>query len=403
MSYQSASGTWSAPTPIREINSPYLENSASISKDGKLLFFTSDRPGGYGRTDIYSAVLDKKGHWSNITNLGPEINTELDEDGVFISPSGKHLYFSSNGHAGMGDLDLYRSAYDSVNKVWGDPVNLGYPINSVENDIYIVLTSDESHALISSVRKDNIGEQDIYEVDMTRWKPVDLNQPEYINSFVEAEAKKEPVVFNTKLELLVVDDATGQQVAASADLVSEKNDTLHIASPRKGYFEVTINMKHESSDIYQLNVNAPGYVPHLSSVFFMGAQTKNLHIVDTVRLKTPVLNINLPLNIYFRYNSDAILTYDEIRNVLLIIKDTPASMEIEISGHTDDAGPAEYNLQLSQRRADAVKRYLVKAGIDDKRIKATGYGEASPIASNATPEGRRLNRRTELRVVAPKR
>src|SRR5262249_22609449 len=155
--------TWSTPEPMRDINTEFLENSAAISKDGQFIYFTSNRPGGYGGTDIYSARMNsKRGHWEDITNLGPDVNTELDEDGVFISANGKHLYFSSNGHAGMGDLDLYRSTYDSAKNKWGDPVNLGYPINSVENDIYFVLTADEDEAFISSVRKDNIGEQDIY-------------------------------------------------------------------------------------------------------------------------------------------------------------------------------------------------------------------------------------------------
>src|SRR5205085_8580015 len=131
----------------------------------------------YGGTDIYSCELGRGNNWINVKNLGPLVNTEMDEEGVFISASGQHLYFSSNGLAGMGDLDVYRTTFDPVKKEWGEPVNMGYPINSPENDIYFVLTATEKLAYMSSLRSDNLGEQDIYMIDMSRWKPVYLDRP----------------------------------------------------------------------------------------------------------------------------------------------------------------------------------------------------------------------------------
>ena len=183
---------WSAPVPMLGINTQYVENSATISEDDKHIFFTSNRPGGYGGTDIYSCELGKNGQWINLKNLGPKVNTDMDEDGVFISASSKHLYYSSNGLAGMGDLDIYRSTYDSLTASWSDPINLGFPINSVENDVYFVLSADEKVAYISSVREENIGEQDIYRIDMANWKPVELIHSDEIEDYKVPIRKPEP-------------------------------------------------------------------------------------------------------------------------------------------------------------------------------------------------------------------
>ncbi len=203
---------------VEGINTEFLESSATITQDDKMIYFTSNRPGGYGGTDIYSCELGKGGRWVNIKNLGPLINTELDEEGVFISANGQHLYFSSNGLAGMGDLDIYRSTYDANTKEWGEPVNLGYPINSVENDIYFVLTADEKFAYISSLRRENLGEQDIYKVDMTRWKPVYLDQPEFSEIFAQGVAAKgnaDPVVTERS-------DSKLEEVKEPGTVVSQK-------------------------------------------------------------------------------------------------------------------------------------------------------------------------------------
>jgi hypothetical protein len=113
ISFLKADGTWSAPEDLEGINTPYIENSATITSDDKTIYFTTNRPGGYGGTDIYKCTMDSKGRWMNPQNLGDLVNTEMDEDAVFISASGKHLYFSSNGHSGMGDLDIYRATYNA--------------------------------------------------------------------------------------------------------------------------------------------------------------------------------------------------------------------------------------------------------------------------------------------------
>ncbi len=157
VSFMDDQGSWSEPVPIRgEVNTEYLESSATITNDRQTLYFTSNRPGGLGGTDIWSSQLSPGGRWKAPVNQGALINTEFDEDGAFISSDGQHLYFSSYGHYGMGDLDIYRSERNK-DKLWTEPLNLGYPINSVEDDIYFVLSGDEKHAYYSSVKFDSWG------------------------------------------------------------------------------------------------------------------------------------------------------------------------------------------------------------------------------------------------------
>src|SRR5690606_8366977 len=128
------------------INSSFQEKSITISKDESTLYFVSNRPGGYGGTDIYRATKNSKGHWSNVKNLGPTINTPFDEEGPFIDYDGLTLYFSSQGHNGMGGHDIYRSTYDPETDSWSEPVNMGYPINTPDNDVYFVVSANNERA-----------------------------------------------------------------------------------------------------------------------------------------------------------------------------------------------------------------------------------------------------------------
>lgn len=152
---------WSKPKSIgTNVNSEYRETSASISPDGQLLFFASDRPGGYGGIDIYVSPKLKGDKWGSPTNLGPKINTEFDDDSPVLGFNGSTLYFSSKGHKGMGEYDLFKSDYDSTSNQWSEPVNLGYPINSPDNDTYYVISADGKRAYYASV-KDDLGEGDL--------------------------------------------------------------------------------------------------------------------------------------------------------------------------------------------------------------------------------------------------
>lgn len=406
---------WSAPKPMEGLNSEYLENSASLSSDNKTVFFTSNRPGGYGGTDIYSAQLGRGGRWENIKNLGPLINTEMDEDGVFISANGKHLYFSSNGHAGMGDMDLYRSQLDTVTGTWGIPVNLGYPINSPENDIYFVLNADETIAYISSVRKENIGEQDIYKVNMKNWKPIQIKQDNYADLFAESASLKtsNTVAATTKTNApdqdekansearvaIAVQDALNRELINAQIFLRSSDGTNYVMeNPEKGTYTATLKNDSQTPVVYKMEINSIGYAPQTTSIYLGGITSTVMTFNDTIRLQKLPTNVPTLIDIYFAHDSDEPLSFNGIQDFINMMERSP-NMLVEIGGHTDSLGPDDYNQLLSQRRANAVKSYLEKLGIDSKRIKAVGYGEGRPVAPNDSQEGRRLNRRTEFTIL----
>lgn len=399
-------GDWTSPIQLKgDVNSPYLESSATVTNDDKRIYFTSNRPGGYGGTDIYSADVNKRGEWVNVLNLGPNINTDRDEEDVYISANGNHLFFSSNGHAGMGDLDIYRSSYDQSSSEWSFPVNLGYPINSVENDVFFVLSGSEKHAYISSVKQDGQGEQDIYRVDLTNWAPVNTEEllakldaeEEKKNSVVESIptiisstnsiVKREPL----DLKISVVQDKTNVPVNAKLSLVNPSNNVIVLKPVGKGEFEYQIT----EADLSKLNFKiVVPEAPVATVVTPVVVTPKPISSVD----REIRANTNYILNIYFDINSDVPKSYEDVIFVESLMKEKP-TMIVEVSGHTDDMGSDAYNQNLSQRRADAIKKLLVRSGIDESRITATGYGETRPIVDNNTYNGKRLNRRIEFVIL----
>ncbi|HZY77928.1 MAG TPA: OmpA family protein [Cyclobacteriaceae bacterium] len=404
-------GSWGTPKPMEGINTEYLESSATITEDDKTIYFTSNRPGGYGGTDIYSCTLGRGGRWENVKNLGPLVNTELDEEGVFISANGQHLYFSSNGLAGMGDLDIYRSTFDAAKKEWGEPVNLGYPINSVENDIYFVLTRDEKFAYISSLRKDNVGEQDIYKVDMQSWQPVYLDRPEYQEVFAESKVEEKPTVAASVAEAkptqvditwLLTDEA-GKAVDGSINMNDDDGGQhVDVKKTNVGQYQAVAAVGHR----YKISITSPDYITQNMTRRYEGGVAVTEGIALT-KMPTPgtvvqnhVVNVGYVMNVYFAHNGVDPISYEGIRNLLIMIKNS-ATMKVEISGHTDSYGPDEYNQSLSLRRAEAVRNILIKGGADANRITAVGYGETKPMDSNDTMEGRRMNRRIEFRILEP--
>lgn len=410
--YLRPDGTWTDPEEL-EINTEYIENSATITSDGQKLFFSSNRPGGYGGTDIYMVTKNAKGRWSNPQNLGKLINTELDEDGVFVSASGKHLYFSSNGHAGMGDLDIYRSTYNFEKGTWERPINMGYPVNSVENDIYIVLTRDEDYAYISSVRTQGIGEQDIYKVDIRNWKEPAYTQPDFADAVLAMEDEMpalarptapppsstltESESFNSlKFNVFVAEGGSRQPIPATVKLTTASGEEVKFDEVAQGTYQTELKPIGKSSR-YKLLISSNDYIPFSSSYYFGNKFQTNV-MTDTVYLDKIAVNYRRTLNVYFGHDSDIPKSFEDILYLEQIMK-TASSIKVEISGHTDNLGSYPYNINLSGRRANAVKKHLVKSGIDPERITVAGYGPDKPISDNSTRAGRQLNRRTEFTII----
>src|ERR1700722_2500153 len=200
---------WSDPEKLNEnIDSKYWEPSASISADGQTLYFTSNRPGGFGGRDIYFSRLLPNGQWGKAQNMGPKINTEFEEDAPFISPGGKTFYFSSTGHNTMGGFDIFYCDLDS-NGQWGTPINMGYPVNTPGDDVFFFPTADGKAAYYSSFKQDGLGEKDIYRINFPAKKQEALTV--YRGTIKSSMDSTTPTV-PQNVEIVVTDNATGEQV-----------------------------------------------------------------------------------------------------------------------------------------------------------------------------------------------
>ncbi len=395
--------TWSRAETISDnINSKYSENSVSISPDGKTLFFTSDRPGGKGGIDIYYSQLDKKGRWGKPVNMGAPVNTPADDDGPFIDYDNKTLYFSSRAHAGMGGYDIFVSEFDSAAKKWSEPVNIGYPINTPDDDIYFVKSGDSKYGYYASVKDGGMGEKDIYKVMI----------PDHIQNYQGLKSRK---IEGKKPEVPVIAAAATKPVTLRIRVLNEKNVPLNgKLSVKSKAADTEVGVKLVSPGIYQCTftngtaqdylvaVESEGYMFKNVDVTVPGVQAQEQTVHQDVTLSKLEVGFQVVLrNIYFEFDKAAFKTesYTELNRLERMMKEN-AGLRVEISGHTDFVGDDAYNKQLSQRRATAVVNYLIKKGIDASRLVGHGYGEEKPLASNDDErEGRELNRRTEFKIL----
>ena len=399
---------WGKPKALpKTINSRYHESSATFGPDGRTLYFVSDKPGGYGGRDVYMSKMNEKGKWGEAVNLGPVINTEYDEEGVFMHPDGKTLYFSSQGHKTMGGYDIFKSTYE--NGKWSEPENLGYPINTPDNDIFFSISGSGVHGYYSSAMTGGIGEKDIYMITfLGPEKPVISNNEDNLLASLTKPVKEtviEPTVAikSNQLTLLkgtIVDDASSTPLKATIDLTDNvKNEIIanFESNSETGKYLVSL----PSGVNYGITVKADGYLFH-SENFDIPAATGYNEISKDIRMKKIEVGNKIVLrNIFFDFDKSTLRPEStaELDRLTKMLNDN-SSLKIEISGHTDNIGSAAYNKTLSENRAKAVVDYLVKNGINSNRLTYKGYGFDQPIATNDNEEGRQQNRRTEFKVVS---
>jgi outer membrane protein OmpA-like peptidoglycan-associated protein/tetratricopeptide (TPR) repeat protein len=389
-------GSWGAAQPLPGmVNSSYAEKSVSISQDERTLFFSSERPGGLGGLDIYKATVNSVGQWINVQNLGSTVNTPLDDDGPFIDYDGKTLYFSSKGHKGMGNYDIFKTVYDEATGEWSTPENLGYPINTPDNDIYFVSTKDGKRGYYSSIREDALGYDDIYMITLVE-QPVAQKPP--VGPVTTPDKPVQPIQYT----VTVIDAVTREPVDARIQMQGAADNVVLPANQKGiGVMEFTIGAK-ESKE-YRLAVSSEGYMFVNQNIRVEGATDQVKMLGRTIELRKVQSGSMIILrNIYFDFDKATFKTesFTELNKVERMMRENP-NMQVEIAGHTDYIGSAAYNMTLSQRRAEAVKDYLTKKGIDPRRVVAKGYGKTRPIASNDDEEeGRELNRRVEFRVIS---
>ena len=401
VSEQGEDGEWGKPVELEgKVNSSYSENSISISPDGNVLFFSSNRPEGLGGFDIYKAVKNKKGNWANIENLGENINTKYDEDSPFINYDGKSLYFSSKGHGGAGGYDIFRTEYDEATNEWSTPVNLGFPVNTPDNDIFFVSTNNGKKAYYSSVRPQGVGYTDIYMLDL----PDNDSQENIAEKEVASSNENttpDPAYLDITLNMVVKNSATEEVISgATVELEhkeSGKKETNHSTNNAKYQFALSQN----KAETYKVSVQHEGFLYHNSLVSVVpsgeGTEVQKVLYMDPIKVGSVVIL----RNVYFRYNSDRILqeSFEELDKLLEFLNKNQ-NVSIEVGGHSDNVGSTAMNLKMSEYRANALVKYLIAKGIPSSRLSYKGYGDTQPIASNDDEkDGRELNRRVEFKVV----
>ena len=371
-------GNWSQAINLGSgVNTRYSDKHPSISSDGRILYFASNRPGGYGGLDIWYSILRKNGSWGMAENMGSSINTAGNEQSPFIHSDNQSLYFASEGHENLGRGDVFISRRDSLGE-WGKPQNLGYPINTFNDEIGLIVDPDGKKAYFSSNRNPEKG-MDIFAFDL----------PE--------ESRPIPVSY---MKGRVYDSRTFKGIQAEFEL-TDLETGVTVMQSRSNAFEGDFLIPLPTNKNYALNVSHPGYLFYSDYFEFKGIHKESDPWLKNVALKPIRSGESIVLNnIFFEFDSYKLKDESKIElGKLLEFLNLNPELKAEISGHTDNIGTDSYNQKLSRDRARSVVNHLISRGIDISRLSFEGYGANKPIASNDTEEGRAMNRRTEFKII----
>ncbi len=370
---ENVNGDWSPIKSVsNKINLPgSWESQPTISADGRTLYFVSDRSGGFGGYDIYRSIKSESGEWGTPINLGPLINSTGNEKSPFFHPDEKTLYFSSDGWMGLGGYDIFYSKLDD-HGLWTKPKNIGYPINSPDDEVGFFVSTDGMQGFFASNKFNGKGGWDLYSFEL-----YDAARPEkvlLIRGNIKSEYSAEPVKAHIELKNLdtkkisniPMDSVTGNYVA-----VAPFNSDYIMTVKKEGH-------------VYESR-----YIAKVDSMFKLPAR------ID-IEMKPIELNKSYRINdIYFPFNSfDLTMESKAVLDQLIDFLSESQNISIQIQGHTDNIGNDASNLKLSESRAHSVYNYLIEKGIAEKRLTYKGFGKAMPVAENDSEEGRARNRRT---------
>lgn len=370
---------WSMPVNLGPgVNTSAWESQPSLSADGRTLYFVSERKSGYGRRDIWVSTLGEDGKWSKAENAGKRINSAFDEISPFIHVNGRTLFFASSGLPGFGGYDIYYSEKDST---WGAPRNLGAPLNNHHDQYSIFITADGSKAYYSYevTLADGTSRSKLYEATIPKEAQMRLRS-NYVKGIVRDRDTK--ALLDASIELI---DLRGQEMISLVHSDSITGEYLFILT--------------QGSE-YALHVSRAGYL--FKSMYFNYSSVEDLEpiVLDIELEKIKKGSVEILSNIFFAFNA-----YDlqeksvaELQRLVRFLNQNPG-VSIEIGGHTDNIGTADYNIALSEKRAKSVYDYLVSKKISPSRMKIKGYGSGQPIADNNTEDGRQRNRRIEFKIL----
>lgn len=376
---------WQKPERLSKIiNSQYLETSVFISADGEYLFLTSDKKGGYGGRDIYYCKKQANGTWSNPINCGSKINTPYDEDCPFLHPDGETFYFSSNSTKSMGGYDVFVCKWNEKNV--SDVYNMGYPLNTPDEDINFVISADGKRGYYASGRTGGLGGKDIYCIYF-----IDTPSPQF--AAVPITPKKLWVITGK-----VKDAITKKPLDAEISVFSYQKNSITAqgqANQASGNFQFAL----PNGDSYAINAYYPGYELYSENIDI--DPKANFDKKEIEILLKPIQAGNTLILKNIQYAGKQYLLNDiaknELKKFYQSIKDKP-ELKILIKGHTDNTIQGEEALLLSQQRAEEVKRYLIELGMNEKAIRTIGFGEKQPINPENTDIARKQNRRIEIEL-----
>ena len=367
---------WSVPENMgSNINSPFWDAQPTLSNDGRILYFSSDRQGGYGRKDLFMSELDKNNNWTKALNLGKTINTLGDEISPFIHANGRTLFFASDGHLGLGGLDLFMTEVKAG--VYAKPENLGFPINNYEDQVALFITADGTKGYYSSDANNSIK---LFQFDIPKQLSDKFKRASFVRGKVQdAESKK-----YVSAEIELIDLKTNQVITqVKSDAISGEYTAVLPTGSKYGLF------------INKTNYFFKSLTFDFSEKKDIQGKTINISLEPIKKDVKTVLN-----NIFFDSGKAELRpeSFTELDKLFNLLRENSA-LKVEISGHTDDVGKDIDNQILSEKRALAVKDYLIKKGVNPVNIISVGYGKTKPIMPNDSEENRQINRRIEMSIL----
>jgi outer membrane protein OmpA-like peptidoglycan-associated protein/tetratricopeptide (TPR) repeat protein len=378
ISYKTDNGWSLAENLGAAINTHFWESSPCLSPDKKDLYFSSDRPDGYGGKDIWVSHRNNNGTWSDAENMGPQINTPGDETCPFMYADNETLFFSTNGRPGYGQNDLFITKR-LTDTTWSEPKNLGYPINTIDDEQALIVAADGVTAYYSSDRGDTKGLVDIYSFKLRK----DIQPPRTL--WVKGQ---------------VTDAKTQLGLPSSVKLtdINTRRTISDVQTDENGNYLATLPVGKD----YDFSVNRKGYLFY-SENYNLSEDTKDSVFTANIPLQPIEAGASIVLkNMFFDTKQTTLKPESivELNRVIELMNDNP-NLKILISGYTDNVGTAADNLALSNGRALAVVKYLLSSRqIMNSRLQSKGFGAAKPIGANTTEAGRAMNRRTELSVIS---
>lgn len=401
---------WSEPVlkMSKIVNTDANETFASYDpQDIKVYYVTNGGHGG-DQDIIFSGKKDEnEKYWGKGQSAGHEVNSPFHEGSVFMAPDGQSMYFSSQGHSSIGGYDIFVS-YRDKHGLWGKPINLGAPINTPYDELYFSISANGKHAYFSSNRAGGKGGMDIYKATFwgTPKEPIVITEDHLIASITEPVVNTyvpKPIKLSERNSLTVfkgkiIDGILQTPIQAKIKIYDNSTGEVYTSvssNSASGKFLLSL----PSGLNYGISVEAEGYLFHSENFNIPEGSAYNM-VSKEIALKNIDIGSKIALrNVFFETGKSEVKidSYPELDRLIQLMLDVP-TLKIELSGHTDNVGNDEYNLNLSQRRADAVRAYLTSRGVDKSRVLAVGYGESKPVDSNDTKDGRANNRRTEFEI-----